>query len=69
VSRPELRELLDAIIFVDATRDVRVRRMLARGRLDNDLNNDWLKPWMATEDWYLEHFRPQDRADLILKND
>lgn len=69
LSRPELRELLDAIIFVDAPRDVRVRRMFARGRLENDPNNDWLKPWMATEDWYLEHFRPQEYADLILKND
>lgn len=61
-SRPELRELLDAIIFIDAPRDVRRRRMLARGHRDND----WMTPWMAAEDWYLEHIRPQDFADLIL---
>jgi uridine kinase len=61
-SRPELRDLLDAIIFIDAPRDVRRRRMLARGSADSD----WMTPWMAAEDWYLEHFRPQESADLVL---
>ncbi|HUY37263.1 MAG TPA: AAA family ATPase [Candidatus Binataceae bacterium] len=61
-SRPELRELLDAIIFIDAPRGVRRRRMLARGHHDSD----WMTPWMTAEDWYLEHIRPQDFADLIL---
>jgi len=61
-SRPELREMLDAIIFVDAPRDVRRHRMLARG----PDNSDWMTPWMAAEDWYLEHLRPQESANLIL---
>lgn len=61
-SRPELRDLLDAIIFIDAPREVRRRRMLARG----PDNSDWMTPWMAAEDWYLEHVRPQESADLIL---
>jgi uridine kinase len=63
-SRPELRGLLDAIIFVDAPREVRRRRMLARGPEDSD----WMRPWMAAEDWYLERIRPQASADLILNS-
>lgn len=62
-SRPELRAMLDAVIFVDAPRDERLRRMLARG--PNPFG-DWMTPWMAAEDWYFEHIRPHDAADLIL---
>jgi uridine kinase len=68
-SRPELRDLLDAIIFIEAPRDVRRRRMLARGHHDSDSESDWLIPWMAAEDWYVEHLRPQESADLVLKNE
>jgi uridine kinase len=61
-SRPELRPMLDAIIFVEATRAERLRRVLAR-----DPNpNDWLTPWMSAEDWYLNQIRPQAIADLLL---
>lgn len=62
-SRPELRPILDAVIFVDAPRDERLRRVLARG--PNPFG-DWMTPWMAAEDWYFEHIRPQDSADLVL---
>ena len=62
-SRPELRAMLDATIFIDAPRDERLRRVLARG--PNPFG-DWMTPWMAAEDWYFEHFRPQATADLIL---
>jgi uridine kinase len=64
-SRPELRTMLDVVIFVDASRDERLRRILARG--PNPLG-DWMTPWMAAEDWYFEHIRPQDTADLILRS-
>jgi uridine kinase len=61
-SRPELRPMLDAVIFVEAPRAERIRRILAR-----DPNpGDWLTPWMTAEDWYLDQIRPQDTADLIL---
>jgi uridine kinase len=62
-SRPELRAMLDAIIFVEAPRDERVRRVLGR---DPDITNDWITPWMSAEDWYLDQIRPQETADLIL---
>jgi uridine kinase len=61
-SRPELRPMLDAIIVVDAPRNERLRRVLAR----DPNSGDWLTPWMSAEDWYLNQIRPQDIADLIL---
>jgi uridine kinase len=62
-SRPELRPMLDAIIVVDAPRDERRRRVLAR---DPNSVSDWLSAWMSAEDWYLNQIRPQDTADLLL---
>jgi uridine kinase len=61
--RPELRPMLDAVIFVEARRDERLRRVLAR---DHNPSAGWLTPWMTAEDWYLNQIRPQDAADLIL---
>jgi uridine kinase len=62
-NRPELRPMLDAAIFIDAPRDERRRRVLARGPNPFD---DWMTPWMSAEDWYFDQIRPQDAADLIL---
>lgn len=62
--RPELRPMLDAIVFVEAPRAERLRRVLAR---DPD-PRDWLTHWMSAEDWYFEKIRPQDTADLILSS-
>ena len=62
-SRPELREMLDVAIFIDAPRDERRRRVLARAP---NSSSDWMTPWMAAEDWYFDHIRPRDTADLIL---
>jgi uridine kinase len=62
-SRPELRPMLDAAIFIDAPRAERLRRVLARAP---NQSPDWLTPWMSAEDWYFAHVRPQDTADLIL---
>ncbi len=64
-TRPELRAMLDAAIFIDAPRDERLRRVLARAP---DSSTDWMTPWMAAEDWYFEHISPQDSADLILRS-
>ncbi len=61
-SRPELRPHLDPAIFVDAPRDLRRQRMLAR----SPQATDWFDPWMAAEDWYIERMRPAAHADLIV---
>jgi uridine kinase len=61
-SRPELRPLLDAAIFIDTPREERLRRMLSRGQ---DAGG-WIQRWMAAEDWYLEHIEPMCHAHLVL---
>ena len=65
-TRPEIRALIDLAIFVETPRDERRRRMLARGHLERDINNDWLAPWMAAEDWYFANVRPAAHADLVV---
>ena len=65
-TRPEIRPLIDLAIFVETPRDERRKRMLARGHLEPDINNDWLKPWMAAEDWYMANVRPAAHADLVV---
>ncbi len=62
-SRPELRRMLDAVIFVEAPRAERLRRILAR---DPDCKGTWITPWMSAEDWYLNQVRSKHTADLIL---
>ena len=61
-ARPEIRPLIDFAIFVETPRDERRKRMLARGHI----NNDWLTPWMAAEDWYFANVRPAEHADLVV---
>jgi uridine kinase len=61
-SRPELRAHLDLAIFIETPRDMRKQRMLARGQSPTG----WIEAWMAAEDWYLEHLKPAEQADLVL---
>ncbi|MGH7924361.1 MAG: uridine kinase family protein [Candidatus Binatus sp.] len=65
-ARPELRPFVDFAIFVDTPRAERLRRMVARGHLARDPKNDWLKPWMAAEDWYFSNVRPAEHARLVV---
>jgi uridine kinase len=62
-TRPELRSLIDVAIFVDTPKAERQHRMAARGQNPQD----WIERWMAAEDWYLEHIRPGQHADLIVE--
>ena len=61
-TRPELRPLFGVTVYVDAPREQRVARTIARG-YDN---LDWLEHWMAAEDWYVRHHCPADRANLVI---
>ena len=65
-TRPELRPLIDTAIFVETPREERRKRMLVRGHLENDPDNNWLTPWMAAEDWYFANVRPHEYCDLRL---
>ncbi len=64
-SRPELRHLLDAAIFVDAPPDLRRKRLVDRAPGED---TGWIAPWTAAEDWYLDALHPRDRADLVLSS-
>jgi uridine kinase len=61
--RPRLRRYWDLAVYVDATRDLRQRRMYARR--ENDLG--WINRWAAAEDYYESVERPRDFADLIVQ--
>src|SRR5580658_535547 len=61
--RPELRDLIDVAVFVETPRAARLARMQARAQ--NETN--WIGRWMAAEDWYLEHIRPMEKADLVVE--
>jgi uridine kinase len=65
-TRPEMRRLIDISIFVQTPRDERRKRMLARGHLKRDIENQWLEPWMAAEDWYFANVRPDQHCDLLV---
>lgn len=62
-SRPELRPMLDATIFIEAPKSERLKRIKSRN--PNEPIN-WLTPWLSAEDHYLIQIRPQDTADLTL---
>jgi uridine kinase len=60
--RPRLRRYWDLAIYVDAARDLRQRRMHARGQ--NDAG--WIDRWAAAEDYYETVVRPRVFADVIV---
>jgi uridine kinase len=61
--RPRLRPYWDLAIYVDAARDLRHRRMYARG--ENDVGQ--INRWAAAEDYYESVERPSDFADVIVR--
>jgi uridine kinase len=62
-TRPELWHLMNIAIFIETTREERVRRMSARAQP----STSWMDQWMAAEDWYLAHVAPHRHADLVLQ--
>lgn len=61
VARPALRGYLDVIVVVEATRELRVARMLARENAP-----ELVARWQAAEDWYFERQDPKRVADLVV---
>lgn len=64
-SREAFQPFLTYSIWVDAPRDLRLRRGLERDGADARAR--W-EEWMAEEDRYVEQERPQQRADLVLRS-
>ncbi len=65
-SREAFRPYLAYSIWVEASRDVRLRRGLDRD--GEAAREDWER-WMAGEDAYIARERPAEYADVILRGD
>lgn len=65
-SRPELADLIDLSILVDAPADVRRRRLEAR-EVEAFLRA-WHTRWDDVEDFYFSKVRPASSFDLVVSN-
>lgn len=63
-TRPELRELYDFTIWIDAPHELRLQRGLERG--GDDTLERWLTEWMPEEDRYIAADDPATRVHLVL---
>jgi uridine kinase len=60
--RPQLLELLDVKIYVRTGEDTRMDRQIARGQN----SSDWIRRWVAAEDFYVAAYQPWRNADLVI---
>ncbi|MFG1677397.1 uridine kinase [Micromonospora sp. NPDC049282] len=61
-ARPELTRYYDLTAFVDAPREICLRRVRARG----ENSEEWIGRWRAAEDFYLRTTRPETRVHLVV---
>ena len=66
-SRPELADLIDFSVLVEAQDEVRQQRLIARE--GEDLMHTWHAIWDAAEDHYFAHVRPRESFNLIVTSD
>ncbi|TPV42305.1 uridine kinase family protein [Bacillus dicomae] len=63
-TRQELAEVYDLKIWVNCTRETRIKRGIARdGKAARDM---WENNWMIAEDMYVESHKPHEFADFII---
>jgi phosphoribulokinase len=60
--RPQLRDLVDVKVYVDADEDTRIRRQVERSQN----TNEWIKRWVAAEDYYAATVKPWQYADVLV---
>lgn len=60
--RPELCDLVDVKVYVDADEATRTRRQEERG----ENSNEWIRRWIAAEDFYVAQRGPQKVANLLV---
>ena len=63
-TRAEVELDWDLTIWVDAARETRMQRALARD--GEAMQRRWLEDWMPSEEAYAAREHPQDRVDLIV---
>lgn len=62
--RPELRDLLELTVLLQAPDEVRRRRLRTREGEDDDV--DWSARWTQAEEHYFTHVMPPGNFDLVL---
>lgn len=65
-TRPELADLIDLAVLVEASVAVRHARLVPRE--EAGFLADWHKRWDSAEDYYLTHVRPPESFDLVVRN-
>lgn len=66
-ARPDLSDLVDLAVLVEADDEVRRKRLLIRegqGFMDR-----WHKLWDSAEDYYFTHICPRSSFDIVIRND
>jgi len=66
-ARPELSDLIDLFVLIEAPDDVRRERLI--GREGADYTDDWYTRWDEAETYYFAEVRPPSSFDLIVRND
>ena len=61
--RPQLRDLVDVKVYVNASKEVRTQRQIDRGQD----SNEWIRRWIAAEDFYVATWEPRAVADLVVE--
>ena len=63
-TRPELDDLIDLSVLVDAPIEIRHARLAARE--DPQFLSDWHARWDEAEQFYFEHVRPPSSFDMVV---
>jgi uridine kinase len=66
-ARPELEDLIDVSVLVEAIETVRTERLLARE--GTDFMRRWHAVWDAAETLYFDRLRPPASFDLVVRGD
>ena len=66
-SRPELGDLINLSVLVEAPDEVRRERLIAREGAES--MSTWHAIWDDAEDHYFTHVRPRESFDLIVTTD
>lgn len=64
-ARPELADLLDLRVLIEAPPALRRDRLVLRE--GKDFRTDWNDRWTEAEDWYFSRVMPPETFDLVLE--
>ena len=65
-SRPELADLVDLSVLVDASAETRKRRLADCDHPEHF--REWYSVWGVAEAYYFESLRPREAFDLVVEN-